>query len=438
MMHTIIKYILIFSLIFFISSCWKEEQKDTMSLWKDGIHMNVQWDSISIDENGIRMDIDGNSMSFWEDGIRMDIDGDKINVSAKEMKKMQDYKSLWDDFSSFDEIDYNDTEDSIQLTSCTQEYNILSQKYGKNYDDCYFNKPEVNSCKWSIDLWEINIAIILDSSWSMGATIWGETMMEIAKEKLQDYISDIEHTNNISFILYGHKWSSQANWEKESCQWVEVISDFSTTQKDVLRSRISGLQPNGWTPIESSLQVAKSLISKQAKPNDKNIILLVSDGKETCWGDPVSEAKIISEMQNTYIDVIWFNVWWSDQQQLMNIAKYGNGNYYDVKSRLDFDNTFNKTKNFLDTLSCGASKAAIELEYWAAAINKYYSCMYRLKEEEIFMMTESSKDCKSYTQMEFDTKYNKYEREFESIRNTGEEILDNFTKHIETLEDQFK
>jgi len=45
-------------------------------------------------------------------------------------------------------------------------------------------------------------------------------------------------------------------------------------------------------------------LKKISSSNDKNIILLISDGKETCDGDPIGRAKKIALSPNMYIDVI--------------------------------------------------------------------------------------------------------------------------------------
>gem|GEM_PF-6621509 len=46
---------------------------------------------------------------------------------------------------------------------------------------------------------------MFDSSGSMGAQINGESMMDIAKDQLADYVRDLDDDVNLSFTLYGHK-----------------------------------------------------------------------------------------------------------------------------------------------------------------------------------------------------------------------------------------
>lgn len=351
--------------------------------------------------------------------------------------KVSNSKNTWtNETTSKTDIKILDTSNM----SCEDSYKALLTKYGKNYSDCYFKKPDTSSCeKGNSETPKLNLVIILDDSGSMEADMNGESMLEVAKDKVTQYIDSLDKNVNLSFILYWHKWDWTEAGKPESCKQVEEIYKFTDTDKNALKSRIKALKPNWWTPIADALKKAEFWIKLQSSKPTKNVILLVSDWKETCGWDPVAEAKrIITSNKDTFIDVIWFNVEWDIQKQLMDIAKTWNWNYYDVKSRLDFDDTFNKTKNFLNTMSCWASKASIELSYWTEAINKYYSCMSRLNEERTYMMVDAKADCKDYFDKELETRYSDYENEFSTMLEDWQTILDNFTNIVDEVEKQFE
>lgn len=409
MKKTINKVLILISIIF-LASCGVNIGNN----WVDV----KSWDnSVKIWENWIDVKSWNNSVKIWENWVEVKAWEEWVNINSEEENTEED--------------------DNI---SCEDSYDALFAKHWKNLSDCYFNKPDVTSCeKGNIDKPKINVTIILDDSGSMNAPMNWESMMEVAKDKVIDYIDEVWSDVNLSFILYGHKWDWTEDWKPASCIWIEEIYWAADNDLEGLKSKIKNLEANGWTPIADSLKKAASQIQLSSKQKTKNIILLISDGKETCWGDPIKEAKkIVSDMENTFIDVIWFNVEWDTQKQLMDIAVNWKWNYYDVKSRLDFENTFNKTKNFLDTMSCGASKAAIELSYWVEAINKYYSCMYRLNEEKVFMMVDAKEDCQEYFDKQLENRYNEYETKFKKILEAWETILDNFPLLIEEVEKQFE
>ncbi len=410
-----------------ISDKWVnlKDKNNDISISDSGVNVDIWWNKVDITDSWVNVDIWWNKVDIIDSWVKVNFAWNIVNISD-----LSDEEIL--------QLEDSDYIQEQEFTTCEKNYSDLFKIYWKNYNDCYFEKPNVSSCEidW-VDKWQINLVIIMDLSWSMGAKIWNETMIDIAKEKLSDYISELESNTNLSFIIYWHKWDWTNTWKNISCNWVETIYNFSDNNLPVLVWKINNLSANWRTPISKSLGLANNLIKKQAKQNDKNIILLVSDWKETCWGDPVKEALEIIKTKNTYIDVIWFNVKWDSEKQLMDIAKNGNWNYYNVKSKLDFEDTFNKTKSFLDTMSCWASKAAIELNYWVEAINKYYTCMYNLKEEQIFMMADANDTCKDYFQDKLEKRYSQYEKKFSIIEDKADEILDNFSDLIKEVKDKF-
>jgi len=463
--------IIIVLMLLTLASCGAEKpEPDHLNIWKDGIDVKVGGDSIIIGKDGISIQSDSwESLDINPGGISLSWDGDSIEINGSDIDistqiKGQDEVTIekqwfwaiitsW--FSSDGETELkieNESEDSSdfdtqeletvepEVLSCSDHYTELLGTHGKSFANCSFEKPDVSSCSLDgVDAPKVNIAVVFDSSGSMGAQINGESMMDIAKDQLADYVWDLDDDVNLSFTLYGHKWAGTNAGKAESCDGVENIYDFSKNNTSFLLNQISGLTPNGWTPIAASLEAAQKQIQAFAGENDKNIILLVSDGIETCGGNPVATAlKISKTTKNTYIDVIWFNVSWDTQAQLNNIASKGQWTYYDVKSRIDFENTFQKTQNVLDALSCGASKSAIELSYGVQAINTYFQCMYELKEEEVFMMVDAQDSCKSYVADELDNRRNLYEFKFEEILDQWEEILDNFAAFMEEVEREIR
>ncbi len=438
------KKILFLIILVFVSSCWSASlDKDWLKLKGKDSSLELSREGLSVDskEGDFELNKKWAKLNLWENS--WEITRDWINVDVKNLEKLKTNLlgdgaklDIWESDSS---TKNNNPKWSKWIISCENNYNDLFSKYRKNYSHCYFNKPDISSCEWKNSKKpKINLVVVFDASWSMWAKIWDESMMDIAKDSVSNYVSNIGSDTNLSFVIYGHKWSHTQSWKKASCDWVEEIYSFSQNNVSKLGVDISKLKPNWWTPIDKSLSYAHDLIQKQKKQDDKNIILLVSDWKETCGWNPVSKALDISKTKNTFIDVIWFNVKGDTQKQLRDIAKSWRGNYYDVESRIEFEQTFSKTKNFLNTMSCGATKTAVELSYWIDAINKYYTCMYELKEEQIFMMADADSSCKKYFQSKLEKRYNLYENKFEKILDKWKDILDDFWELIEEIEEKFE
>ena len=84
--------------------------------------------------------------------------------------------------------------------------------------------------------------------------------------------------------------------------------------------------PKGKTPIAHSLEYT----AKQFSNNDAvNSIVLISDGVETCGGDPCAAVKSLRGDQGLNIDfhVIGFDLNEEDQKHLQCIAEEGNGKF---------------------------------------------------------------------------------------------------------------
>jgi len=114
--------------------------------------------------------------------------------------------------------------------------------------------------------------------------------------------------------------------------------------KGGLSQALSKFKPAGWTPLAQAITEAqKDLIQYKGDAN-KNIIYIVSDGIETCGGNPVAAAKSLKESGiSPVVNIIGFDVAGKDQQQLQEIAKAAGGSYANVKSQQQLRDEFYKT-----------------------------------------------------------------------------------------------
>lgn len=174
----------------------------------------------------------------------------------------------------------------------------------------------------------VNVELIFDSSGSMAQEVSpGETRIQAAKDVLNDVIDAIPEQEgvNVGFRVYGHKGSNQEADRAESCQSSDLIVPIDGVDKDALRGAVASYEPVGWTPIALSLERAAGDFKKPAE-NEKNAIVLVTDGLETCGGDPCQAAKALAEGEvdvTTY--VVGFGLTQEEQQTLQCVADAGGG-----------------------------------------------------------------------------------------------------------------
>jgi Mg-chelatase subunit ChlD len=179
-----------------------------------------------------------------------------------------------------------------------------------------------------------DLVVILDSSGSMREQSRdGEVKMDSAKKVVNDLIQNIPDRLNVAFVVYGHKVFGPAN-DPRNCQAVEVtrpLAPLDAAGKTDLQSRIRQFQPTGATPIAKALQVAGSELGKH---DSYCGLLLITDGLETCQGDPQAEAATLAANPKlTFgVNIVGFDVSGSDGNTLKKIADAGRGKYYDAAS----------------------------------------------------------------------------------------------------------
>jgi len=174
----------------------------------------------------------------------------------------------------------------------------------------------------------VNVELIFDSSGSMAQEVpSGETRIEAAKSVLNDVIDAIPEREgvNVGFRVYGHEGSNQEADRAESCQSSDLIVPIEGINKDALRGAVDSYEPVGWTPIALSLERAAADFQPPAE-NEKNAIVLVTDGLETCGGNPCDAAEALAQGDvavTTY--VIGFGLTQDEQATLQCIADAGGG-----------------------------------------------------------------------------------------------------------------
>ncbi len=169
--------------------------------------------------------------------------------------------------------------------------------------------------------------LVLDASGSMWGQIGGKAKIAIAKEVLTDLINDLPDHSYAGLVAYGHR-------SKGDCHDVEELVPLQPIDKKRLIAEIKAISPKGKTPITLSI---RKTAEKLKTVEEETTIILVSDGKETCEGDP---CKLVKELKAAGIRftmyVIGFDVNEEEKTQLECIAKAGDGQYFTVKTAHEF------------------------------------------------------------------------------------------------------
>jgi hypothetical protein len=143
----------------------------------------------------------------------------------------------------------------------------------------------------------VNVELILDSSGSMAETIdGGQTRIDAAKQVLNEVIDALPERDgiNVGFRVYGHKGTNTEAGRSESCRSSELKVPISGVDKAALLAQVQTYTPVGWTPISRSLRESLNDFGA-ASANDLNAVVLVTDGLETCGGDPCAASRSLKQ-----------------------------------------------------------------------------------------------------------------------------------------------
>ena len=166
-----------------------------------------------------------------------------------------------------------------------------------------------------------SLVVVLDGSGSMWGRIGAEHKIVAAKRVMREILKDVPDDVALGFVAYGHR-------RKGDCGDIQTIAPLGTRPAAVAAA-VDRIQPTGKTPITTALRHGAGLLGSTDTPST---LVLVSDGIETCKGDPCAVAKDLkSKGVNLVVHTVGFGVGDKAAKQLQCIADAGGGNYYYAK-----------------------------------------------------------------------------------------------------------
>lgn len=207
-----------------------------------------------------------------------------------------------------------------------------------------FGSPDIDDPRYQFKD-GLNVEIILDASGSMKADVNGKSKMDLAKEAIRSFAKTLPEDANIALRVYGHKGSGSDEDKELSCKANEKVYGFSGYDESKMNSAIDKIEPKGWTSVADSLDQAQKDLSAFPADQNTNIIYLVSDGIETCDGDPLAAAKSLKDSDvQPIVNVIGFDVDAAGQKQLKDVATSAEGSYANVYNQDELTSEFDRAK----------------------------------------------------------------------------------------------
>ncbi|BAV50599.1 von Willebrand factor type A [Mesorhizobium loti] len=162
------------------------------------------------------------------------------------------------------------------------------------------------------------VIIILDASGSMWAQIDGKPKLEIARESLRTVLQSVPADDEIGFMAYGHR-------EKGSCDDIQLIVPPQAGSASAITDAADSLKFLGKTPLTAAVKQAAEALKYT---EDKATVVLITDGLETCGGDPCALGKELEASGVDFTaDVVGFGLTADEGKQIACLAENTGGKY---------------------------------------------------------------------------------------------------------------
>lgn len=172
-----------------------------------------------------------------------------------------------------------------------------------------------------------NLEVILDASGSMNSPIDTTTKIDIIKSALKEALSTPVMPEmkgrKVALRVFGNKSTS----DKNDCTDVTLSVPMGPFDQNTFNAALAGVKPKGTAPLAFALEEANKDFTESSDAAD-NVILLITDGGDTCSGDPlVAAERLHKSASKVIVNVIGFDIDQNAQAVLKKIAEITNGSF---------------------------------------------------------------------------------------------------------------
>jgi len=173
------------------------------------------------------------------------------------------------------------------------------------------------------------VLLLLDVSGSMNSKIsGGGTKFAAAKRALEQVAASLPSGTQVGLRVYGSKISEPRSKNPKACTDTRLVLPIGPLDRTRMDAAVNSFSAKGETPIAYSMGKAVDDLGDSGK----RVLILISDGEETCGGDPCPVARKLADRGvDLQFNAIGLAVGAKARSQLQCIAKAGRGAYYDTK-----------------------------------------------------------------------------------------------------------
>jgi Ca-activated chloride channel homolog len=185
---------------------------------------------------------------------------------------------------------------------------------------------------------KMNVVVLMDASGSMKQKVTGGVKMDLAKETIGKFMEQIPAEAQVSLLAYGHLGTGKNSDKAMSCAGVDAVYPLGEYKQEPFKESLNSFAASGWTPLAGGIEKVATILESYNTEEYYNMVYIVSDGIETCDGDPVAAAKKLQDENiKAKVNIIGFDVDDQGQQQLKKVADAGAGEYVTVQNQSELE-----------------------------------------------------------------------------------------------------
>lgn len=189
----------------------------------------------------------------------------------------------------------------------------------------------------------VRVVVAIDGSGSMAGRIGGQAKLDLAREAATRFVDGLPASVQASLLVFGQQGDNSAAGKGKSCAGVDLLAPMSNDRTQ-LSAAVSRVRAVGWTPLAAGLTRAEALLARSSTEGEQ-VIYVISDGEETCGGDPVAVARRINQgSTRAIVNIIGFGLPSSEAAALKAVSDAGGGGFVNVSSRAEYDETLERLR----------------------------------------------------------------------------------------------
>lgn len=179
-----------------------------------------------------------------------------------------------------------------------------------------------------------------------------------AREAINEFVSELPEQAQVTLQVYGHEGSGSEEDKEMSCDSVETLYSFDKYEEGEFQDALNKFEPAGWTPLAKAIEDVTEEFDGE---DSTNVIYVVSDGEETCGGDPVESVEKLADSNiEPVINLIGYQATDKGIDELKEMAEAADGNFINATDQEQLNEEFEQMKDMSTYGPIGTEKRRVK------------------------------------------------------------------------------